>query len=445
MISFDLQLCRVYYLFLYSRLEPHLTAAADIIMILYMIRPYSFNGSYSRIRKVKWKNLPLGSVIIQWPVINGAAVNELAAYPLITERLRTELRNKYQFLDNITVTIADPSAGLDQGFINSIVSDARQLLSGIPAMQALKKKLRQNLYSRSDIRDGIAGQLKYEDSPFFLKKNWARSVRTCLHDTGDFGSGFFGEDITKGDLTGLISRMIMKEVPLPSQRPLSVDVGIDVSRSMYLNGKSESAFQQFLDIILKVSREFPYTQWRLWLVSGGTEIVHWDRFAGTELRGIDGVMARHDIESGETRFSPFFRKVLNERKSAGKQLCILITDGACSDMAAALRSAEELKGEGIDYLQLILHRDEEYRNMVRLGDSAKAVDGVVSDEEISDDDSEHKRTDEDLKSCTDDLLKRITDIAEAAHGGQIVMTYYPVFSFVSLDVYERYLGEILSP
>ncbi len=60
----------------------------------------SFPGERASIRRAHWSELPLGSVIVDWPTLHNASIPELAQYPVITQRLRAELANRYQFLSD---------------------------------------------------------------------------------------------------------------------------------------------------------------------------------------------------------------------------------------------------------------------------------------------------------------------------------------------------------
>ena len=78
-----------------------------------------------------WRNLPLGCVVIDWPVMAGASIPELADYPVMTERLRDHMGRTYQFLLSRSVVIADPAAGLSVADIRDAAGDVRELTSSL--------------------------------------------------------------------------------------------------------------------------------------------------------------------------------------------------------------------------------------------------------------------------------------------------------------------------
>ena len=62
----------------------------------------------SGIKKIKWKHLRPGVILLSGASVNGHPIPELVNFPVITEQLLSELFNKYRFLSDREVVIAEP-------------------------------------------------------------------------------------------------------------------------------------------------------------------------------------------------------------------------------------------------------------------------------------------------------------------------------------------------
>jgi len=410
--------------------------------------PFDPNETLRGLRRCPWEKLPLGSVVVEWPTLHNAFIPELMSYPLITENLRSALFAKYQFLAGRTVTIADPSLGLDEGAVSRALLEARRIFDGLPAAAALKRKLRSSLLGMPGAREGLASSARYESGPYVLVKDWMRSIAGILRDRDEFGAGLgrgLGCAPSAGeDLGSVLGRLLAGGLrALPSASSSIVDVGIDLSFSMTASGKAELAWRALAELVPPLARRLGTSRWRLWLVAGKASEVDWSRYDPEDPPAMERLMAKHKLEPEETKFEPFFGELLHSGPVPERRLCILVTDGACQDRGAALRSLERLADEGIEYVQLILHEDGEYRDSVETGDGRRVKDGVIPEDEIGESDRVVRRSDEELEAYCAERLREATDLAEAARGGQLVLTWYPLFGTVALDLYERYLGKLL--
>ena len=398
-------------------------------------------GSQRRIRSCPWERLPLGSVILGWPEIHNATIPELAAYPLVTERLRAELFRKYQFLAGRSVVIADPSLGLDEARLSRARLDARRFLDGKGAATALKQELRSRFLGHAEVREGLASCGRYDGAPYALVKDWMRSVSAMVRDSSGFGTGIWDEGEPGEDLGAVLGRLLAGAVPrLPDARSSSVDIAIDVSFSMKASGKAALAWSTLAGIVGPLAHRLGTSTWRLWLIADKARQIEWSLHDPDEPGAIDRLMSATRLSADETRFCPFLEEMLKTAPGPEHRLVIVVTDGDCQDQGASLRALEKLGTEGIDYLQLVLHADAEYRSSV---ESGKGKDGVVLENELGEGEKVRLRSDSELADYCAGRLRSVTDLAEAARGGQLVLTWYPLFGALALDVYERYLGQVI--
>jgi hypothetical protein len=370
----------------------------------------------------------------------GASIPELLDYPVITERLRDALSRRYQFLLSRTVTIADPSVGVEPHDIRAAAREGQQLARALEAGAVLKQRTRQELLAGAGVRKGLQEQMSYEGSPYMLHRDWARSVTEALSDDAPFGIGVWGA--TGPSAVDLAARMLTGELPRLSRTAVTLDIGFDISRSMMLDDRGGYAYTRARRILTEIRGHLNVVNWRLWMISDDTTLAARSERGYSE-EPLATVMNRAGVRSGETRFAPFFRTMLSSRPDNGSHLCILLTDGECSDRPETLRYAERLARSGSEYLQIVLHRDDDYREYVRRASGVRGVDNIMDQSDLADGDLLHVRSDEELRAAVHAELQKVTDIAEAAHGGQIVLTYFPLFELMAIDVYERYLGKVL--
>lgn len=396
------------------------------------------------VRKVPWARVPLGAVIVDWPSLHNAGIPELLEYPIVTERLRSLLGAKYQFLARTVVTVVDPAGALEADDLSAIdfmsmADDARGLIRGVPAIAARKRLARERPLLFPDAKGELIRSTKYEGGPYTLVKNWMRSTSGIVRDSRDFGGDIWGP--VPETVGAALGKMLAGELPWIRKGSSSVDIGIDVSRSMAETGKASFALGELLDIASAFAADLGFSVWRVWLVSDRAVPCDWGRTRPESTGDLDSLLARSRLAPGETRFAPFFRMVLDQPAAHDKRLCVLLTDGACQDRAESLRMLERLAAAGIEYVQLLLFRDEENRTAVAGATGDMALDGIVLDKDIQGPVSRIVRTDAELRDYCERELSDATDLAEAARGGQLVLTWYDLLELVTIDVYERFLGK----
>ena len=405
------------------------------------VRDYPFIQPARGIRRVRWENLPLGSIILEWTTIHGSSIPELAEYPVITERIRHKLHSRYQFLADTTVTIADPDSGIDRERIMKAAGDSLILGGVFPEVERFREGLRRQWLADPGARSGLSRVSAYDGGPYILTKDWARSVGTIIKEDTAFGSALLNRENKPETPGSMISRLLTSGIRLPDANESAVHLGLDISFSMTSAGKAGFVYNNLQELLSVTAEKLRISTWNLWLLSDDVTPGNW-RYPLEGAGDLDAMLRRQSAVSGNTNFAPFFRKVLETKNRFKNNLCILVTDGVCQDRPAALRTAEMLAGEGIDYLQLVIHQDEEYRKGVITENPENSTDGVTPEELISETDTLFERNDDELRKYCDNRLREVTDIAEAAKGGQLIMTWYPLFSYISLDVYSRWLGTV---
>lgn len=382
---------------------------------------FQFSNSNPAIREVSWERLPPGAIVIDWPKTDDLPVPELLSYPVMTESLRSDLTEKYRFLRGVSVTIADPSLGLEPPEVEHLVRKAGRMHDGLRRLNAYRSRIFTDWENDPDALAGLAEATRHDNGPHTRVKSWLRPVSMLVRSGLPFGVHAWGPGIAEMPLVTLISGLLSEEIRVPEPHDTLVDVGVDVSHSMRATGKAEYALDTVKALLLLLGARLAVSTWRAWLVGDRAAPVDWKRLSelSNDARGgeseLDVLLRANGIGPGETNLAPFLREVVNSREMCRRHLCILITDGAYQDRASSLRLAERLRSWGTDYVQLLLHRDGEF-----------------------------DLTDSEIAELAERRLREATDIAEAAHGGQLVLNLMPLLGYVSIDVYERWLGEVVA-
>lgn len=397
--------------------------------------------SAQRIRSVSWSRLPLGCIILQWPQMAGAQIPELLDYPVITERLRQHLGRTYHFLQRRSVVIADPDSGLEPQDIRTALRDTLQLQSALRGARSFQEELRGTLLSQPDAREGLREQTRFDGSPYSITRSIARSTTQILRDTEPFGNGIWPTDSAPQSVTERTIAMLKGEAPALAASALTIDIGVDVSRSMIMDERGPFAYNQATAVLRRLAGLFPTLRWRLWAISDAAVCIAGggkDAKSGIGIpESLDAALQSHSIRPGETHFAPYLRAVLNAAPPKGRHVSLLVTDGECSDRQETLRCAERLRSSGTGYLQLVLHRDNDHRTYVLSRSGVRPTDNIRGVNELEAGEELVTRSDEETRREAERELQKITDIAEAARGEQLVITWFPLFSLVTLDVYQQ--------
>jgi hypothetical protein len=413
-----------------------------------LIKPFTFTNSNAKIRRVSWEQIPLGSIILEWPIILNASIPELLDYAYCHCSITQCPISKVSIDGWHSVTIADPSLELEKVNVSTSLKQAKVIKDGLHQIQQFKSASKELWMNDSNVKDGLLGLAKYENSAFSLRKSWLKSISSVIRDDEKFGSSIWGPEGKQESLGTVLGQLLTGAIPDPYQYPAVLELGIDVSYSMFSNKKAHFAYRYSLELIAQLHRYFPISQFRVSLLSEKAYLTKELIIQRDGKDSLDSMLNRLSIKPAGTQFAPFFRQVSQRAResliSHQNTLVILITDGVCEDQASALRTAELFAKEGIDYLQLVLHMDEEYREIIRTPHANQSLDGFRIAEDLREDEEEYRLNDDELETKCYENLQRITDIAEAAQGNQLILTYYPLFKYLSIDVYEQYLGKLFT-
>lgn len=416
----------------------------------------------ARLRQVPWESLPLGCVVLQWPRVHGSGLPELEGYPVMTASLRSRLWERCLFMRGRSVAIADPDALADLGdppaFFREAFPRARDFLSACRELGCQRELARDAALRGEGAGAALGSTLAFEQTSYTLVKDWMASVGRILKDPARGasllpGATVAGSDGTDRELGALVGDMLAGRIRILPREDVIVDICLDVSWSMACTGKADWFLGEFALFLAPLVMRLPLATWRIMLAGGEARYLDWDRMPRSangivELPRVKDLLHRMGVESGETDFAPFLRLVLKSQDTladrGGRHLCILVTDGDCRDRDLSLRLLEKLPARGVDYLQLVIHHEDDWAEGVEVRAGLDGRDNIVDEADIRPEDKVIRRSPDELRAMGERRLRDVTDLAEAARGGQLVLTWDPLFRLVCIDVWQRWMAKVLA-
>ena len=383
-------------------------------------------GAYPGIqglRRVPWGNLPLGAVIVDGPLVSGSLPYELRGFPLVNRGLRDELYRKYHFRDEHLVTIADVA---DTAAAGRLARDVEELDRRLRAAEPLKQSVTEQ-WRRWGI-DPLAGAFtspRVTEATRLVKDHYnSFSVNTAR--PGFIPSLLRSESATDISLAQIVSGLLQGERFIPNDIPVTLHLALDVSFSMKDRGRlshGQAAVNQLAKRIPAIMR--------------GTAIKGYQY--SDEVRRVDPPVTGTAIPNEGTQQAPLIRRVLKHMDRGRHNKLILVTDGEPGDLAETLRTAEKAREAGLDYLQILLHTDDDLRHQVqsRPGEFTvrdNMIDGEVPEGRII------ALSEEQIHEKTEGRFNTFTRIAEVAGGNQVVLTEFSALGLVTVELYDRYMG-----
>ncbi len=387
----------------------------------------------SCIRKVKWKQLRPGSIVLGGIVINGSPIPELMDFPVLTEDIIYNLLKKYRLLEHKEVLIADALYNFNPYDLAGQMSDQKKSLNNFNKLRddfnTQKTMILKDLGLEPDLDIPIINS-EYVDRDY-LRKDTYNSF-TYMYgldlDLEELPSMFHRPDL-KLSISDLLTNRVNEKFNIPDDKEVNLHLVVDFSKSMDYGNKLELAITAVNSLYDFIIKNFKNCAINLYVFSDTC---------------IPVVYPMNDIhfKRGDTSFSSFMKKVLHKRDRNVYNSIILITDGLPTDKEETLKIAELIKQNRIDYTQIILQMREEQRFEVKYPTDSKVkiTDNII--QEITSDMVDLDLTDEQLDSKMKKMYEDFTNIANICGGNQIILKINEFIKIVTVECYDRYLGAL---
>ncbi|MCB1192339.1 MAG: VWA domain-containing protein [Leptospiraceae bacterium] len=295
------------------------------------------------IKKVLWKDLEPGMVYLAGIKINNLTPEELKNYPMLAESTIEGLSQKYLFLSNKEVLIAETVEGQSSVKLSKNLG---KIQSKIEQMNEFRKLFLQQK------EDAITHTGSYlEKDQCYLDSNHLQKDFTLQNAYNSFEIkqsvlkhikipsviDKLGVNIGFGDV---LTKSIQDKFNFPYDEPIVLHIVLDYSRNLGSNGL-EYAINSVNDFCKYIPKFLTNTKIRIYAFSEICNLVE------TPLVG-------KEIPKKGAFFSSFFKKVLRHKVSDASNKIILITGGNPSDKSESVELAALIKKQNMDYTQIIL-------------------------------------------------------------------------------------------
>jgi len=392
------------------------------------------------LRSLPWTALRPGQVYIDGVRINDTVPPELRGFPVVTWGLLSVLRERYRFLPGRTVVVAEGRSGCDPGALSGSIRRAAEGLDRLNRLREEHFRARRRVLESLGLdpsleiplirTDGVEqDQLVLDACNSFIAPIPVVAVvgpgpPAAAGDGLEIPSLFHRAGL-KMTLTDLLTGRLSGTFRLPSDGPVVLHLVVDYSMSMDSGGKIDlvaSALNGFYSYLAEVLLN---TRIRLYVFSDTCRLV-------------DYPLSGRELGRGETSYASFMKKVLHHRDPDVHNKVILFTDGMPSDCREALRLAELLRRNRVDYTQIVFRLGDELRYEVRgkMGPE-EAVDGYT---ELREGLESVALSDEELEAKLRSIRGGFTEVARRCGGNQVILRINEILNLVAVECYDRYLG-----
>jgi len=381
---------------------------------------------FKSLRKILWKDLDPGMIVIGGVKVNNGLPLELAAYPALTVSLIHDLTSKYHFLPTKEVIVAEVKKGesasrMSMGF-RTIETRLKQFNFFRETIQKERTKLSQTKNINLPPNVSIF-KTPYINPDHLIKDsfNSFATQRTNINIPSMLSN--LEEKITLADI---LTGKLKDKLRLPEDIEVMLHLVVDYSYSMKNMDK--------LDLVISAVNLF-YTHIAQCMVNVKLQLYVFSENCIQAKFPLSG----KEIEQKGTFYGNFMKKVLHHRNPDTLNKVILFTDGEPSDMTDAILTANKMKKLKIDYSQIIFDISEDRRvDYQGLTGKDKILDGLPVGHN-------HGLTtirlnDADWKNRKAEIYEKLTEIAHAAGGNQIILNANELIGLISIEVYDHYMG-----
>lgn len=383
---------------------------------------------FKSLRKVLWKDLDPGMIVVGGVKVNNGLPLELASFPALTVGLIHELTNKYHFLPHREVIVAEANRGESPSRMSIGFRTIEKRLKQFNDFRDLVQKQRDALVQSKGLI--LPPNTPILSTPYVnteqLIKDSFNSFEVKIPKT-NLPSMFshLSEKITLADI---LSGKLKDKFRLPEDVEVMLHLVVDYSYSMNTMDK--------LDMVIAAVNLF-YSHIAECMLNVKLQLYVFSENCIQAKFPLSG----KEIERRGTHYGSFMKKILHHRNPDVINKVILFTDGEPNDKTDALMTGNKMKKLKVDYTQIIFDINEDRRIEYRgLSGSDKTIDGFVPNPPPGI--TPIRLNDADWQNRKAEIYEIFTEVAHACGGNQIIISIYELMSLISVEVYDYYLGNL---
>ncbi len=383
---------------------------------------------FKALRKILWKDLDPGMIVVGGIKVNNGLPLELANFPALTVSLIHELTAKYHFLPNREVIVAEVSRGESASRMSMGFRTIEKRLKRFNDFREVIKKQRNDIIQTRGLilpADAPLIQTPYVNREQLIKDTYNSFELKIPHTNTPSMFSHLDEKITLADI---LSGKLKDKFRLPEDVEVMLHLVVDYSYSMNTMDK--------LDIVIAAVNLF-YTHISECMLNVKLQLYV---FSENCIQA-KFPLAGKEIERKGTHYGSFMKKVLHHRNPDVINKVILFTDGEPSDKTDSIMTGNKMKKLKIDYTQIIFDINEDRRTEYKgLSGSEKMMDGFLT--HVPPGVSPVRLNDSDWINRKAEIYEVFTEVAHACGGNQIIIGIYELMSLISVEVYDYYMGKL---
>ena len=392
---------------------------------------FSLEG-LGRIRKIKWKHLKPGMVVLGGITINDIVPPELRDFPSLSAEDLEDLFYKYRFLENREVLVAEAVLGFDPQMLSRQLGDAAEDIKRINRFRrdffTEKQKLIDQFGLAVNIEDSLLRSEQVERN-YLIKDRFTSFTLPFpeLPEDPEIPS-FFHQALTDATIGDLLAGKLKEKFRFPQDQEVFLHLVMDYSYSMEQADRFNLAVRAMNSLHDTITSTLENARVQLYAFSN-------------ICKPVDYPLTGREVKKEDTYYGSFMKKVLHFNDKSVHNKIILFTDGEPSDRPEALRLAELIKKNKMDFTQIVFGFESD---VIEFSSDKKQTvemrDGLVVTESLPEEALARVLKGEELDAWKDRTFNGFTGIAEAAGGNQIIIKLYEMFKLIAVEVYDRYMG-----
>ncbi|MBP6740175.1 MAG: VWA domain-containing protein [Leptospiraceae bacterium] len=383
---------------------------------------------FKSLRKIPWKDLDPGMIVVGGVKVNNGLPIELATFPALSVTLIRELTSKYHFLPNREVIVAEANRGESPSRMSMGFRTIEKRLKQFNDFREVIQKQRNALVETKRLLlppDAPLISTPYVNSDHLIKDIYNSFELKIPSTNAPSMFSHLAEKVTLGDV---LSGKLKDKFRLPEDVEVMLHLVVDYSYSMNTMDK--------LDIVMAAVNLF-YTHISECMLNVKLQLYVFSENCVQAKFPLSG----KEIERKATNYGSFMKKVLHHRNPDVINKVILFTDGEPSDKTDAIMTGNKMKKLKIDYTQIIFDINEDRRVEYQgLNGSEKSLDGFLTNPPPGI--TSVRLNDADWRNRKAEIYEIFTEVAHACGGNQIIISVYELMSLISVEVYDRYMGRL---
>lgn len=294
-----------------------------------------FIPALSQVKKIYWKNLEPGMIVLGGISVSGGLPLELSNYPAVTVSLLNDLSRKYHFKPEKEILAAIPKKNESSQKMSEGFSELPSRLKTFQKFREIYFKELQLLTANEKIKSTSQRIMNTLINPEVLIRDTYASLEKRI--IGSSVPGIFEREDYVPSFGDVISGKAYRTIKTPDDSSHDLVIGLDFSSVSKVNDKLiYKSLENFSENFSPLYRRTKFTY-----------------HAFSEIcREIHMPITGREIPKGKRIFTPFLKRILHLKRKDIPLHAVIITDGLPDDLNETILTGYKLKKLKIDFTQI---------------------------------------------------------------------------------------------